>query len=71
MPVRESKSIEVADIVRRRIDEGVYADQLPGMSVIARELGVNERTIMRGLAKLEAEGLVNRVRGHGTFVTRL
>ncbi len=71
MPAPSTKSIEVANILRKRIDRGDYAAQLPGMNVLARELGVNGRTVMRGVEALEAEGVVKRVPCQGTFVTRL
>lgn len=66
-----SKATEVAKVLRERIDAGTYTGQLPGMAVLAEEFGVNERTVMRGVALLEDEGLLLRKRGAGTFVTRL
>ena len=68
---RNAKSADVATIVRQRIDKGVYDHQLPGMALLAEEMGLNERTVMRGVAILEGEGLVTRKRGRGTFITRL
>jgi len=70
-PPRNEKSSEVAGTIRRRIDEGVYVSQLPTMDSLADEMGLNKRTVMRGLAMLEDEGLVTRKRGRGTFITRL
>lgn len=66
-----SKAAEVARVLRERIDAGVYTGQLPVIAVLAEEFGVNERTVMRGIALLEEEGLLLRKRGAGTFVTRL
>ena len=68
---RSAKSADVATIVRQRIDKGIYDHQLPGMALLADEMGLNERTVMRGVAILEGEGLVTRKRGRGTFITRL
>ena len=68
---RNAKSADVATIVRQRIDKGIYDHQLPGMALLAEEMGLNERTVMRGVAILEDEGLVTRKRGRGTFITRL
>ncbi|MBL7077914.1 MAG: hypothetical protein ISS31_10625 [Kiritimatiellae bacterium] len=53
---RNAKSADVATIVRQRIDEGIYDYQLPGMALLADEMGLNERTVMRGVAILEDEG---------------
>lgn len=66
-----SKAAEVAKVLRERIEAGTYTGQLPGMAALAEEFGINERTVMRGVAVLEDEGLLMRKRGHGTFVTRL
>jgi len=71
MPAPPTKSTEVANILRKRIDRGDYTNQLPGMNVLASELGVNGRTVMRGVEALEAEGVVKRLPSQGTFVTRL
>ena len=68
---RSSKSADVATIVRQRVEKGIYDYQLPGMALLAEEMGLNERTVMRGVAILEGEGLVTRKRGRGTFITRL
>lgn len=68
---RNGKSADVATIVRQRIEKGIYDHQLPGMALLADEMGLNERTVMRGVAILEDEGLVTRKRGRGTFITRL
>ncbi|MBL7077831.1 MAG: LacI family DNA-binding transcriptional regulator [Kiritimatiellae bacterium] len=68
---RNAKSADVATIVRQRIDKGIYDYQLPGMALLAEEMGLNERTVMRGVAILEGEGLVTRKRGRGTYITRL
>ncbi|MBR4663580.1 MAG: GntR family transcriptional regulator, partial [Lentisphaeria bacterium] len=53
------------DILRRRYQPD---ELLPKETDFARELGVSRDTLRHALAMLEAESLVRRVRGYGTYV---
>ena len=53
-------------ILRRRLSPGML---LPGEKEFSAELGVSRDTFRKALAMLEAEHLVRRVRGHGTYVS--
>ena len=53
------------DILRRRYQPD---ELLPKEMDFARELGVSRDTLRHALAMLEAESLVRRVRGYGTYV---
>ena len=56
------------DILRRRY----YPEELlPKEADFARQIGVSRDTLRRALAMLEAESLVRRVRGYGTYVSAL
>jgi GntR family transcriptional regulator len=44
-------------------------DRLPSVRVLARELAVNQNTILRVYERLTAEGLLERRHGDGTYVT--
>lgn len=61
--------VKVADHVRNLIRTGQLR---PGERIdtlgLSRDLGVNRATVQRGLAILEAEGLVVRLRAFGSFV---
>lgn len=59
----------VVDAIRRRIGSG-QTDQgrLAPERMLAAELGVGRRTVRRALDRLEAEGLLWRRQGQGTFV---
>ena len=56
-------------VIRQRLLEGVYPPNkpIPSEEEIRREFSVSRVTIRRALAELEAEGLVRRRRGSGTY----
>jgi GntR family transcriptional regulator len=66
---------QLAEILRTQIGDGRYrpSDRLPGEPVLTRMYGVSRATVAKALEQLEAEGLVRRRQGKGTFVqpTRL
>ncbi|MBD3932524.1 winged helix-turn-helix transcriptional regulator [Streptomyces chumphonensis] len=62
--------MQVADVLRRRISEGRYADgRLPGTRELAREFGIAGQTVRDGLGILVAEGLIFSAGNRGYFVT--
>jgi len=63
-----ARYIELADILQRRIAEGVYADRLPSVLALAEELEVNPNTIQRTLELLKSRGCVYSIGGKGVFV---
>jgi GntR family transcriptional regulator len=62
--------VEMATLMRRRITSGLWlpGEQLPTIEALAREFAVAVVTIRQAIALLEAEGLVRRRQGKGTFV---
>lgn len=66
-----SRYIQLATLFRRRVDSGQWpvGDQIPTVDVLAEEFGVARATIRQALGILESEGLVDRFRAKGTFVT--
>lgn len=62
---------QVANVLRQRIRSGQWAagDQLPTLDALEREFHVARITLRQALSLLEAEGLIWRQRGRGTFVT--
>ena len=72
MAGRSSKLTNVADRFRQDILSGVYqpGDRLPTDEEIARDFGINKRTVAGGLARLVAEGLLTRAPGRGSVVIR-
>ena len=72
MAVRSSKLMMVTEKFRKDILSGLYlpGDRLPTDEDIAREFGINKRTVAGGLARLVAEGLITRAPGRGSVVVR-
>jgi len=62
---------QVANVLRQRIRSGQWAagDQLPTLEELEREFHVARVTLRQALNLLEAEGMIWRRRGRGTFVT--
>lgn len=67
-----SRYIQLATLFRRRIDSGQWpvGAQIPTVDDLAIEFGVARATIRQALGLLEAEGMVDRFRAKGTFVTQ-
>ncbi len=59
----------VFDQLRNNILTGELTGKLPKELDLARELGVGKITLRAALTKLQAEKLIARVHGRGTFVT--
>lgn len=62
---------QVANVFRQRIRSGQWApgDQLPTLDELEREFGVARVTLRQALSLLDAEGMIWRRRGRGTFVS--
>ncbi len=62
--------LQVAELLARQIASGVWKPNgiLPNENELARELGVSAGTVRKALEKLEADRLVMRRQGRGTFV---
>ena len=61
---------QVADQIRTHCAAGTLApgDRLPSVRQLAKEILVNQNTILRVYERLTAEGLLERRQGDGTFV---
>jgi len=62
--------VQVSDLVRQQILAGMWKinTALPPEGDIARDFGVSAGTMRKALDMLEAEGLVTRMQGRGTFI---
>jgi GntR family transcriptional regulator len=62
--------LQLASVFVRRIESGAWKPgrQIPTVENLSDEWGVASATIRQALGKLEADGLIERTRGRGTFV---
>lgn len=54
-------------VLREQLQEGRYADGLPGELALAGQFGVARVTVRKALAQLADEGLIERAPGRGTM----
>jgi GntR family transcriptional regulator len=61
---------QLSQLLREEIEQGTYqpGDRLPSEPELIREYGVSRITVRQALDELEAEGLVVRRHGKGTYV---
>lgn len=64
--------LQLADILRQRIGDGTYGpgEKIPSLLDLQAEFELSSMTVRRAVRVLVDEGLLNRVPGRGTFVTR-
>lgn len=62
---------QILDQVRSAIAKGEIelGDKMPSVRELAQELRMNPNTVMRAYQELERDGLTEKRRGQGTFVT--
>ncbi|MDH7513001.1 MAG: GntR family transcriptional regulator [Clostridiales bacterium] len=63
--------LQLRDLIKSHIISGNLKDNehLPGVNVLAAELGINFETVRKAYKELEKEGLISIKKGRGTFVT--
>lgn len=63
---------QLQELIKEQIESGVWApgDLLPSEPELARGLGVSRVVVRQGLAILEDDRQIRRVRGRGTFVAQ-
>lgn len=61
---------QIAGVLKRRITSGQYVegDQIPALEDLLDEFSVSRMTMVKSLDLLDAQGLLKRQRGRGTFV---
>ena len=61
---------QVNEVIRERMRDGTYrpGERLPSESDFSREFGVSRATVRTALARMEAEGLILRKQGDGTYI---
>lgn len=64
----EHPYVQLAGILRERIEAGRIGPRVPSINEIAEESGLSTATVKRALRLLADAGVVYSVRGRGTFV---
>jgi GntR family transcriptional regulator len=62
--------VQVASVLRARIESGELTSRLPSLKTITQEYGVSHITAERAVQELRDAGLVVTVVGKGTFVQK-
>jgi len=62
--------VQLAALLRSRIEAGEITSVLPSLTEITEETGLATGTVRRAIALLIEEGLVYTVPGRGTFLRR-
>jgi GntR family transcriptional regulator len=62
---------QLLDELRHRVASGGPDARLPTENELMAEFGVSRNTVRTALGRLQAEGLLERERGRGTFVARV
>ena len=70
--MRKSLYIDVANEIKKRIDDGVYkpGEKLTSEPELAKILGISRGTLREALTSLENEGVIIRKHGKGAFVSK-
>ena len=62
--------VQVAALLRARIESGNLVSRLPSLRTITQEYGVSHITAEKAIQTLREQGLVVTVIGRGTFVAK-
>jgi GntR family transcriptional regulator len=63
--------IQLIDILKEKVRLGIWAagDQIPGEQDLCELYGVSRTVVRQALRELELEGVINRRKGKGTFIS--
>jgi GntR family transcriptional regulator len=64
--------IQIQETLRKGIEEGIYkpGDRLPSETELAKQFSTTRATVVHAMHGLLFEGLIERLRGRGTFVAK-
>jgi GntR family transcriptional regulator len=60
---------QVLGDLRARLARGEFTGRFPGDEELRAQYGVSRHTVREAVRRLQAEGVIERGRGRGTFVT--
>lgn len=61
---------QLADILRKQIQDGTITSRLPSVRTLAQEYGLAHMTVTKALGVLKDENLIVSVKGRGYFVSK-
>ncbi len=66
--MKTTLAASIREGIRMRIETGEWESRIPSEPELAQLFGASRETVRKALAALEAEGLLYRIHGKGTFV---
>jgi GntR family transcriptional regulator len=66
--VKPTLAATIREGIRARIERGDWSERLPSEPELGALFGASRETVRKALATLEAEGVLYRIHGKGTFV---
>ena len=66
--IAPTKKDMISQRILSRVRSGHYISRIPGERALAREFGVDVKTVNRAVTELVNRGLLTRKRGRGTYV---
>jgi GntR family transcriptional regulator len=60
--------LQVADLLRRQIEDGALTARLPSVKSLSQEHGISHITAEKALSFLKDEGIIHSVIGKGYYV---
>ena len=66
--IRTTLATSIRDGIRARITEGVWEERIPSEPDLVKVFSASRETVRKALGMLEAEGLIYRLHGKGTFI---
>ena len=64
-----TKTALIEEALKRGIRQGLYVDRVPPIFTLAKEFGINFKTVRKAVTSLAKAGILESTRDRGTFVS--